>query len=166
MTFREGAGRRITSVIDRIYCHIVWTTRHREALIDAGLARFLCGFLRGVASQEVARILEIGMVRTHVHLLVRIRPMTNVSRLLQRLKGGSAAIAGKERHAAEGTPLKWAKGYSIHSVGMRDLAAVRAYLRAQPLHHPDEVILGWEGDRPEYEAAGSDEWRSEERRRL
>ena len=135
-----------------------------EALIDAGLARFLCGFLRGVASQEVARILEIGVVRTHVHLLVRIRPMTNVSRLLQRLKGGSAAIAGKERHAAEGTPLKWAKGYSIHSVGMWDLAAVRAYLRAQPLHHPDEVILGWEGDRPEYEAAGSDEWRSEERR--
>src|SRR6266516_4220194 len=88
MTLREGAGRRITSVIDRIYCHIVWTTRNREALIDAGLARFLCGFLRGVASQEAARLLEIGMDRTHVHLLVRIRPTTNVSRLLQRLKGG------------------------------------------------------------------------------
>jgi len=130
-------------VIDRIYCHIVWTTRNREALIDAGLARFLCGFLRGVASQEATRLLEIGMVRTHVHLLVRIRPTTNVSRLLQRLKGGSAAIAGKER-----------------------LAAVRAYLRAQPLHHPDQVIMGWEGDRPEYEAAGTDEWRSEGRRRL
>src|SRR5437879_196736 len=111
MTFRERAGRRITSVIDRIYCHIVWTTRNREALIDAGLARFLCGFLRGVASQEATRLLEIGMVRTHVHLLVRIRPTTNVSRLLQRLKGGSAAIAGKERRAAAGVPLKWDKGY-------------------------------------------------------
>src|SRR2546427_7706348 len=96
MTFREEAGRRITSVIDRIYCHIVWTTRNRKALIDAALARLLCGFLRGVASQEAARLLEIGMVRTHVQLLVRIRPTTNVSRLLQRLKGGSAAIAGKE----------------------------------------------------------------------
>jgi len=91
-------------VIDRIYCHIVWTTRNREALIDAGLARFLCGFLRGVASQEAARLLEIGMVRTHVHLLVRIRP--------------------------------------------------------------DQVITGWEGDRPEYEAAGTDEWRSEARKRI
>ena len=166
MTLRERAGRRITSVIDRIYCHIVWTTRNRKALIDAALARFLCGFLRGVASQEAARLLEIGMVRTHVHLLVRIRPTTNVSRLLQRLKGGSAAIAGKERRAAAGVPLKWDKGYSIHSVGMRDLAAVRAYLRTQPLHHPDQVITGWEGDRPEYEAAGTDEWRSEGRRRL
>ena len=48
-------------MIDRIYCQIVWTTRDREPLIDAGLARFLCGFLRGVAAQETARILEIGM---------------------------------------------------------------------------------------------------------
>src|SRR5690242_13035480 len=93
----------LDGVIDRIYCHIVWTTRDRAALIDAGLARFLCGFLRGVATQEGARVLEIGMVQTHVHLLVRIRPTTNISRLLQRLKGGSAAIAGKERHSTHGT---------------------------------------------------------------
>ncbi len=90
-------------MIDRIYCHIVWTTRNRKALIDAALARFLCGFLRGVASQEAARLLEIGMVRTHVHLLVRIRPTTNVSRLLQRLKGGSAAIATRFIRWACGT---------------------------------------------------------------
>src|SRR3989440_6797518 len=88
-------SRRLTSMIDRIYCHIVWGTRDRAPLIDAGLARFLCAFLRGVAAQEHARILEIGMVRTHLHLLVRIRPTTDVSRLLQRLKGGSAMIAGK-----------------------------------------------------------------------
>src|SRR5437660_668164 len=47
-------------MLDRIYCHIVWTTRDRQPLIDAGLARFLCGFLRAVATQENARILEIG----------------------------------------------------------------------------------------------------------
>jgi len=119
-------------VIDRIYCHIVWTTRRREALIDAGLARFLCGFFRGIASQEGARILEIGMVGTHLHLLVRIRPTTSVSRLLQRLKGGSAAVAGKKRRAAEGMPLKWAKGYSIHSVTGSPLVESRLKPRLGP----------------------------------
>ena len=153
-------------MIDRIYCHVVWTTRHRQPLIDTGSARFLCDFLRAVAAQERARILEIGMVRTHVHLLVRIHPTTALSRLLQRLKGGSAAIAGKERHATAGNHLRWAKGYSIHSVSPRSLAAVREYLRAQPLRHPEVAIPGWTGDEPEYEQAGQDEWRSELRRRV
>src|SRR5438034_600022 len=93
-------------------------------------------FLRAVAAQEGARILEIGMVRTHVHLLVRIHPTTVLSRLLQRLKGGSAAIAGKERHTPPDNRLRWANGYSIRSVSPRSLDAVRNYLRAQPEHHP------------------------------
>jgi hypothetical protein len=37
---------------------------------------------------------------------------------------------------------------------------VRAYLRAQPTHHPRDVIAGWGGDEPQYETAGEDEWRS------
>ena len=135
-------------------------------MIDAGLARFLCAFLRGVAGQERTRILEIGMVRTHMHLLVRLHPTTRLDRLLQRLKAGSAAIAGKERHSTEGHQLRWAKGYSIYSVSARSLVAVREYLRAQPTHHPEEAIPGWSGDQPEYEVAGQDEWRSELRRRL
>jgi len=153
-------------MIHRLYCHIVWTTRERSPLIDGGLARFLCKFFRQVGHQERARVLEVGMVRTHVHLLVRVHPTTDLSRLLQRLKGASAAVAGKERRSTEGNHLRWAKGYSIHSVSSRAVAAVREYLRQQPAHHPAEVIPGWPGDEPEYEAAGQDEWRSESRRRI
>ena len=123
-------------MFDRLYCHIVWTTRERAPLIDAGLARFLVTFLRGVARQEQAHVLELGMVRTHVHLLARVHPTTNLSRLLQRLKGGSAAVAGKERHSSDGNHLRWAKGYSIRSVSPRHLATVREYLRQQPARHP------------------------------
>lgn len=109
----------------RLYCHVVWTTRDRERLIDGGLAAFLCRFLRDVARQERAQILEIGMVSTHVHLLVRVDPTTDISRLLQRLKGGSSAVAGKERHSTNGRSLKWSKGYNIQSVSPRALEAVR-----------------------------------------
>jgi len=166
MTSVGAEDFRFAGVIHRLYGHVVWTTRHREPLIDAGLARFLCGFLRGVAHQERARILEIGMVRTHLHLLLRVHPTTNLSRLLQRLKGGSAAVAGKERHSTEGHRLRWAKGYSISSVSPRSLTAVREYLRSQPTRHSDLTIPGWEGDQPEYESGGADEWRSELRSRM
>lgn len=140
----------------RIYVHIAWTTRDREPLIDAGVAEFLCRFLRDIARQERAHILEIGMVATHVHLLVRVHPTTHLPRLLQRLKGGSSVIAGRERRAARGKDLKWAKGYSIHTVGPRSLELVRDYLRQQPTHHPAEAIGEWPGDHPEPDP--TEEW--------
>jgi REP-associated tyrosine transposase len=150
----------------RIYYHIVWTTRERTPLLDAGLATFLCRFLRQIAREERAHILEIGMVTTHVHVLARAHPMVDIARLLQRLKGASSAIAGKERHSTTGSDLKWGKGYSIHSVSARNLDAVRQYLRDQSTHHPREVIEGWSGDNPEYEPDGADEWRGPDRRRI
>jgi REP element-mobilizing transposase RayT len=106
------------------------------------------------------------MVSTHVHLLVRVHPMTRLDRLLQRLKGASSAIAGKERHSTTGTELKWGKGYAVHTVSVRGLDAARRYLRAQPSHHADEAISGWDGDRAEYDPDGTDEWRGPDRVRM
>jgi REP element-mobilizing transposase RayT len=150
-------------MLHRLYYHVIWTTRERHGIIDDGLAAFLCRFLRSVARQERAHVLEIGMVRTHVHVLVRVHPTTILPRLLQRWKGASAVIAGKERHSTEGQDLRWAKGYSIHTVGARQLGRVRDYLRSQPQRHPNERIVGWSGDTPEYEHAGGEQWRGEQR---
>jgi REP element-mobilizing transposase RayT len=149
----------------RIYFHIVWATRGRAPLIDAGLAAFLCRFLRQMARAERAHVLEIGMVTTHVHVLARAHPMADIARLLQRLKGASS-IAGKEGHSTYGAVLKWAKGYAIHSVGARSLGAVRQYLRDQPRHHPQEAIAGWNGDTPEFDVDGGEEWRGPNRQEM
>ncbi len=143
----------------RIYFHIVWTTRHRAPLLDAGLARFLCRFLRQVAREERAHLL-----RTCTSS--RGPSDDELARLLQRLKGASSAMAGKERHSTTGVELKWDKGYNIHSVSAGNLDAVRQYIRQQPAHHPNEVIRNWDGDSPEYEPDGEDEWRGPERRRI
>jgi len=155
---RRATPHQRTVVRHRIFCHIVWRTRGNAEVIDAGLARFLCRFLRAVARRERARVLEIGLVADHVHMLVRLHPLTGVSRLMQRCKGGSSYLAGRERTAAPGGTLRWAKGYSIESVSPRALSSARAYIRQQPSRHPDRAIPGWEGDVPHYDAAGREEW--------
>ena len=130
----------------RLYYHLVWTTRDRAPLIDAGLAGFLCRFLRAMAARESAQILEIGIVATHVHLLLRTEPVTELPRLIQSLKGASSRLGRKEGHSTSGKQLRWAQGYSLETVGQRQLQMVRDYLRRQPLHHPAEAISGWSGD--------------------
>jgi REP element-mobilizing transposase RayT len=106
------------------------------------------------------------MVSTHVHVLVRVHPTTTIPRLLQRWKGGSAVMAGRELRSTDGSDLRWAKGYSIHTVGQRQIGSVRQYLRDQPLHHPTEAIVGWPGDSPEYEEAAKEQWKGESRATL
>src|SRR5882762_3461963 len=150
----------------RLYYHVIWTTRSRLPLLNVDLAVFLSRYLRSIARQERAHVLEIGMVTTHLHLLVRTDPQTNLSRLLQRFKGGSAHQANVEclGHHVDG--LRWAKGYTIETVSQRVLNAVRECLRAQPERHPNEVISGWAGDTPEYEETANEQWIGPDRAKL
>ena len=130
---------------DRLYVHIVWTTRNREPTIEAPAAAFLARYLRAVARQERAGFHALGIVRTHVHVLLQLHPTTNISRLMQRLKGGSSVLANREGHVGA-RPLRWAKGYDIESVSPRAHAAVRSYVLDQARRHPDEAIPGWDGE--------------------
>ena len=124
----------------RLFVHIIWTTREREPLIDDKVATLLRGFLPAVAQQERCTVLELGVVGTHMHMIVRLHPSTNISQLLQRLKGGSSVIANREGHAPRDHPLRWARGYTIESVGLRALGPARDYVRNQHLRHPEDAI--------------------------
>jgi REP element-mobilizing transposase RayT len=127
----------------RLFVHLVWTTRDRAPLIDVRVAEFLSRYLRDVAAQERTRVVALGLVQTHVHMLLRIHPQSCLTRLVQRLKGGSATVAGREGHSTVARPLRWARGYSIDSISPRAVEIVRDYVLAQPEHHPAEAIERW-----------------------
>ena len=126
----------------RLYIHLVWTTREREAMIVPDTAVFLDRFIRSICRQERALVLALGMVRDHVHVLLRIHPTTDIPRLVQRLKGGSSVVANRESPVGRGR-LRWAKGYSVESVSPRQVEGARAYVLAQGTHHPTLAIPGW-----------------------
>jgi REP element-mobilizing transposase RayT len=126
----------------RLYVHIVWTTRHRRPSLDARAASFLASFLPAIARQERSRVLAMGLVSTHVHLLMQLHPQTNIPRLIQRLKGGSSVVANRDGHAVR--MLRWSKGYNLESVSARSLGLARSYVLGQSRRHPSEAIPGWE----------------------
>jgi REP element-mobilizing transposase RayT len=127
----------------RLYHHIVWTTCGRVPSIDAATARFLSQYLPAVANRFDVDILEMGMVSTHIHLLVRIHTTTAIARLVQGFKGGSATRINREIRGNRNEKLRWAHGYSAKSVGEVSLDRIRQYVRRQAEHHPDERIRGW-----------------------
>lgn len=123
----------------RILLHIVWTTLDREPTLDRLGAEFLAELLPRIASEERAALYRIGIVRTHVHVLVRVHPKTDLPRLVQRFKGSSATIGRKEKRMT----VQWAPGYNIESVSVKALPAVSHYVATQHEHHRAEAIEGW-----------------------
>jgi len=125
----------------RIYGHLSWTTFGRFPLIDAKVADFLAPFLLAEAKRHSARIVEIGIVRDHVHLLLELPPAYDVPRLVQGLKGASARLANRDGHSTHKS-LRWATGYDFRSVGIRQLPSVAAYVRDQELKHGSPRLQG------------------------
>ena len=82
---------RLTSMIDRIYCHIVWGTRDRAPLIDAGLARFrrLLQRLKG-GSATIASKEHHSTENIHDVVIAAQKIAVKIAATVERLFGRSA----------------------------------------------------------------------------
>jgi putative transposase len=135
----------------RLFIHLIWTTRFRAPQIDDRVAAYLATNLPIIARQERARVLELGIVRTHLHMLVRMHPTTDLPRMTQRMKGGTAMALNRIYPRLE---LFWAKGYDVETINSRILATVQAYVRNQHHHHPNDAIRGWPPDSAAHQPNG------------
>jgi len=122
----------------QLFIHLAWTTLDRKPMIDAATRSFLEEFFKKTAARQDVEIVEVAMLKTHVHMVIRTPPRIDLPRLVQFFKGGSSYAASRLPDNVLG--LRWAPEYSSTSVGPRQLETVRQYLRNQPNHHPDEAI--------------------------
>jgi len=118
----------------RLYAHLSWTCWARLPLIDEAVADFLSPFLLAEAKRHGVRVIEIGVVPNHVHLLLELPAAYNVPRLVQGLKGASARLANRDGHARNKS-LRWDSGYDLRSVGIKQLPLVANYVRLQERKH-------------------------------
>jgi REP element-mobilizing transposase RayT len=92
-----------------------------------------------IARRHNTRVIALGIVRNHVHLVVELPPRSDVPRLVQGLKGASARIANRDGLMPRAR-LRWADGYDLRSLGVRDLRRAIQYVRTQSDRHPELAI--------------------------
>lgn len=122
----------------RICFHLTWSTFRRQPMIDAATCAFLEQYFRKIAIRERAIIVALGLLRTHVHLLVRTGPRFDLPRLVQLLKGGSSYAASRQPGNVLG--LRWNREYSVSSVSPRLVGKAVEYIQDQDRRHPGEAI--------------------------
>jgi REP element-mobilizing transposase RayT len=107
-------------------------------MIDAATRAFLDEFIRRTAIRERVEVIELAILATHVHIVVRTAPRVDLSRLVQMMKGGSSYAASRVPGNRLG--LRWTREYFVTTVSPRVLPEAVEYLRKQNERHPMEVV--------------------------
>ena len=111
--------------------HIIFSTKERYPFITAEFKPRLYEYLGGTTRGIGGICLEIGGVEDHVHLLVKLKPNLDISKLLQELKPNVTNWAKREIFPK----FEWQNGYGAFTVGESQIEPVRRYIQKQEEHH-------------------------------
>jgi len=124
---------------NHLYLHVTWTTRERRPMITGGVAEFLQRFVPTEAQKKNARVLALGMVCDHVHIVLEIPSAIDLPKLLQAFKGGSSRVINADDSITR-IGLRWASGYDARTISPRMLTHAIHYVKSQEQRHPDKAI--------------------------
>ncbi len=122
-----------------LYVHLVWATWDRLPLITPQIEGSLYRCLGSEAKKMDCRVLAIGGMPDHVHVLTRIPATLPVSKLAQQLKGSSSHFVNHELVAQRS--FKWMGVYGAFSVSRWDVKRVMAYINHQKQHHQANDLM-------------------------
>ena len=117
----------------QILLHIVFSTKHRQPWITAGIADRLYRYMGGIVRAKKGILYDIGGVDDHVHLYVRWQTDDGVSDLMRTVKARSSKWVHDTFPALKS--FAWQEGYSVFSVSKSQEQAVRNYVAGQAKHH-------------------------------
>jgi hypothetical protein len=81
------------------------------------------------------KLIAVGGVEDHVHVLLSVPPTLAVSKAVQLLKGNSSKWLRETFPAMRQAGFAWQEGYGAFSIGVSGVAATKRYIENQETHH-------------------------------
>jgi REP element-mobilizing transposase RayT len=129
----EGVKDRMPGTFSQILLHVVFATKHRQALLTPEIQPRLYDYIGGIVRAEKGVLYAIGGMPDHLHMLLRWRTDRAVGDLMRAVKAGSCLWVHQTFPRAKG--FAWQEGYSVFSVSKSAEADVKAYIARQAEHH-------------------------------
>ncbi|HVE57849.1 MAG TPA: IS200/IS605 family transposase [Pyrinomonadaceae bacterium] len=111
--------------------HVVFATKERAPLITNELKPRLYEYLGGTIRGLDGILLEIGGIKDHIHLLIKLKPTIKFSDFMRELKANSSTWANRLTNGR----VEWQNGYGAFTVGETQIEIVRRYIKNQEIHH-------------------------------
>ncbi len=115
------------------YIHIVFSTKHRQPLIQEAFQSELYAYLGSICNNHECHSLKIGGYTDHVHILCMLSKKMALMNLLENLKSHSSKwIKAKDETLKN---FYWQDGYGAFSVNPAEVDVVAGYIANQKEHH-------------------------------
>ena len=119
--------------LNKIYIHIVFSTKNRERLISDDIKDDLFNYLGGVCKNLECNPLQVGGYNDHVHILCLLSKKITLVKLLEEIKSSSSKWI--KTIDVKFSNFYWQSGYGAFSVNPTEIEVVKNYILNQEEHH-------------------------------
>lgn len=121
-----------------LFIHIICCVRQREALLTKPVRRVLFVHMQKEAEEKGIRMLAVNGVEDHLHCLVQLMPVQNLTQVVRVIRTGAAAWLNENKLL--NTEFAWEEDYLAYSVSPSSIKQVIDYIGKQEEHHLTKTL--------------------------
>jgi putative transposase len=123
----------MANTYSQIHIHAMFSVQNRFNIITHEWEDELYKYITGIVHQNKNRLLAIGGMPDHIHLLIGLRPTQSISEIMQIVKANSSKWINERQFIK--TKFSWQEGFGAFSHSKSDLPRVIRYVNSQEEHH-------------------------------
>ena len=116
-----------------IYIHLIWSTKKEAPRLSGSLRRVLFPQIKQHAEARGLNVIVINGMDDHIHCLIKLLPVQNVTDSVKFLKTFSASWLNESKIMKE--PFEWPDEYWGYSVSPNNIDKVTDYINGQEEYH-------------------------------
>jgi len=117
----------------QIYIQVVFAVKGRESQIESAWEERLYQYITGIIRNKNQKLIAIGGIRNHIHMLIGIRPGCCLSDLVREIKKASNDFIKENRLSKY--YFSWQEGFGAFSYSHSQIDDVAKYILNQKEHH-------------------------------
>ena len=123
----------MANTYSQIYIQAIFAVEHRASLIRSEWTEELFKYIGGIFRNKKQKLLAIGGIEDHIHLLFGLRPRMAISDLIRDVKSDSTEFINKNRFVRGN--FHWQEGFVAFPCSRSHLDAVARYVLEQEKHN-------------------------------
>jgi putative transposase len=120
----------------QIYVHVVFAVQERASIIKKEWREELFKYITGIFKNQGVKLIAIGGVEDHIHILFALEPKIALSDLIRVVKANSSKFIN-EKGFVRGK-FYWQEGFGAFSYSRSQLDEVARYVLNQEQHHANK----------------------------